>query len=177
MILIIEGADLVGKSTLAERVSAVEGWPIVKIRWALTRDVQAETWGMAAATNKLLLGLRPDVILDRCYFSMWAYGEEPDYMPELIARFDRVSSVLPCRLVVLTASPEELTRRYERSPDAFFSLETILRANERFHTLPELVPASLPWLSIDTSVHNTDAVAGKVFAFLAEDCERRKNRA
>ena len=31
MILIFEGADLVGKSTLADRFAVAYGWPIVKI--------------------------------------------------------------------------------------------------------------------------------------------------
>lgn len=79
MIVIFEGADLVGKSTLAERLSAQYGWPVVKILWALVADVRAETVGMATATVELLRGLRPNVILDRSYFSMWAYGDKTDY--------------------------------------------------------------------------------------------------
>src|SRR3954451_5317647 len=122
MILIIEGADLVGKSTLAEQVTAAYGWPIVKIRWALHGDPTAETRGMARATIELLCATRPDVIFDRGYFSWWAYGEDVSFMPELISDFARVPDA---RLVLLTASAEELRRRYERQPDLYFSLETI----------------------------------------------------
>ncbi len=102
MIVIIEGTDLVGKSTLAERVAKAHDWPIVKIRWALVGDVKSETFGMANATTELLAATTPDVILDRSYFSMWAYGEEVSYLPELIGRFDQVSRVTPARLVLLT---------------------------------------------------------------------------
>jgi hypothetical protein len=42
VILIIEGTDLVGKSTIAEQCAASHGWPIVKIRWSLVGDVEAE---------------------------------------------------------------------------------------------------------------------------------------
>ncbi|MBV9600202.1 MAG: hypothetical protein JOZ87_25550 [Chloroflexi bacterium] len=43
MILIVEGVDLVGKATLAERVNASRGRPIVKIRWVLVGHEHAET--------------------------------------------------------------------------------------------------------------------------------------
>lgn len=106
---------------------------------------------MATATIELLLALDPDVILDRSYFSMWAYSEDTSYMPGLLAEFDRVSAQVDVALIVLTASEKELTRRYDAEPDEYFSLEIVLRANERFRTLPELVPVSLPALELDTS--------------------------
>jgi hypothetical protein len=168
VILIIEGSDLVGKSTLAERISKRHGWPIVKIRWALLGDVESETWGMAKATNELLIGLNPDVILDRCYFSMWGYADDPAFMPALIQRFDRVSSQLPARLVVLTAAEGELRRRWDVQPDAFFSLDIVLRANERFRSLAAHVPTSLPVLELATSLLDKDEVVAEVERFLEE---------
>src|SRR5918911_4219444 len=137
MIVIFEGADLVGKSTLADRLAAKHGWPVVKIRWALVGDERAETVGIATATIELLRALRPNVVLDRCYFSMWAYGLQTAYLPDLIARFGRVSRVADARLILVTASAEELARRYAREPDHYFSLEKIQAANARF---PSLLP-------------------------------------
>ncbi len=90
-ILIIEGADLVGKSTLANRFAVAHGWPIVKIRLALIGDAEAETRGMAAATIEILRVTRPRVIFDRSYFSWWAHGPalgyDVSYMPQLISDF------------------------------------------------------------------------------------------
>lgn len=167
MILIFEGADLVGKSTVAERFAARYGWPIVKIRWSLVGDAEAETRGMAAATIGLLSALRPNVILDRCYFSLWAYGpaigHPVDFMPELIARFQPVDEA---RLVLLTASPEELRRRYERSPDLYFSLDVIRSANARFPSLLPLLPASLSSLHIDTTSLSVEQAVAQVEAFI-----------
>jgi thymidylate kinase len=166
MILIVEGADLVGKSTLAERVAAHYGWPIVKIRWALIGDPAAETRGMARATIKMLCALRPNVIFDRIYFSWWAYGDDVAFMPELIASFARVPDA---RLVLLTASAEELRRRYEREPDLYFSLEVIQAANARFPSLLPVLPPSLSALHIDTTTTSPDTVFERVLAFLAAD--------
>lgn len=163
MILIIEGSDLVGKSTLAEKVAAVYGWPIVKIRWALIGDPNAETRGMARATIELLCATRPNVIFDRIYFTWWAYGQDVSFMPDLIASFKRVPDA---RLVLLTATSEELRRRYECEPDLYFSLEEIQEANARFPSLLPLLPTSLPALHIDTTETPPDAVFAKVRAFM-----------
>ncbi|HNP73960.1 MAG TPA: hypothetical protein PKK15_22780, partial [Kouleothrix sp.] len=105
MIVIVEGADLVGKSTLAAALAQLHGWPIVKIRWALLGDPEIETRAMAASTIAILQATRPSVIFDRIYFSWWAYGPvlgyAVSYMPELIQAFAPVDDA---RLVVLTAS-------------------------------------------------------------------------
>ena len=164
MILIFEGADLVGKSTLAERFSTAYGWPVVKIRWALLGDPAAETRGMARATIELLRALEPNIIFDRIYFSMWAYGRDVSYMPPLIAQFARVPDA---RLVLLTASPDELRRRYERTPDQFFSLDVILEANARFPSLLPLLPPTLPAIHIDTTSTSPDAAYAQVQAFIS----------
>ncbi|SRR6266536_3973551 len=169
MILIIEGADLVGKSTLAGRLAAAYGWPIVKIRWALIGDPSAETRGMARATIELLCATRPDVIFDRIYFSWWAYGQDVSSMPELIASFARVPDA---RLVLLTASADELRRRYEQQPDLYFSLEVIQAANARFPSLLPLLPSTLPALHIDTTTVSPDDVFEQVQEFIWQAPDR-----
>lgn len=52
---------------------------------------------------------------------MWAYGKDVSSMPRLIADFDRVSRAVAARLVLLTASDDELRSRYERQPDLYHS--------------------------------------------------------
>jgi hypothetical protein len=106
------------------------------------------------------------VILDRCYFSMWAYGVRTNYLPELIARFERVSRSTEARLVLLTVSPEELRRRYKCEPDLYFSLETIQTANARFPLLLPLLPSSLPHLHLDTTNTPPDEAFAQVEAFV-----------
>ena len=170
MILIIEGADLVGKSTLACRVSALTRWPIVKVRWALVGDPMSETVGMASTAIELLRATQPNLILDRAYFSWWAYGpvlgHDVSFMRERVAQFARVSDVTDCRLVVLTATHEELKRRYEREPDLYFPLDVIQAANARFPSLLELVPESLPSLHVDTTDTSPERLVSIVSDFL-----------
>jgi thymidylate kinase len=167
MILIVEGADLVGKSTLIDRFRQAHPWPVAKIRWARVGDDKAETIGVATATVELLRIAARDVILDRCYFSRWAYGEERSYLPDLISGFDRVSGVVPSRLVLLTATDDEVRCRYDLSPDHYHSIETIVRANQRYPSLLPLLPASLPSLHIDTTSTNPDECVELVHQFIA----------
>ena len=167
MILIIEGADLVGKCALAERIAAMTGWPIIKIRWDLRGDPEIETRAMAKTTIAILHATRPDAIFDRMYFSWWAYGPglgyDVAYMPELITAFARVNNA---RLVLLTASEEEIRRRFDRQPDLYFSLEVILGANARFPALLPLLPETLLRLHIDTTNTPAEDTFTQVATFL-----------
>jgi hypothetical protein len=167
VILLIEGADLVGKSALAERIEAMTGWPIIKIRWDLHGDPEIETRAMAKTTIEILHATRPDAIFDGIYFSWWAYGPvlgyDVAYMPELITAFARVNNA---RLVLLTASDEEIRRRFDRQPDLYFPLEVILGANARFPALLPLLPDTLPRLHIDTTNTLAEDTFTQVATFL-----------
>ena len=169
MILIIEGADLVGKSNVAHAVSELHHWPIVKIRWSLAGNPEVETRAMATSTVAILKATRPDVIFDRIYFSWWAYGPalgyDVDFMPEIVRMFQPADET---RLVLLTASPEELSRRFNRQPDAYFPLDVIQSANERFPTLLDLLPPDLRRLHIDTSKTAVDTAIHLVEDFIRQ---------
>ncbi len=167
MIVIIEGCDLVGKSTLAKALADSHSWPIVKIRWALRGNPEIETRAMATTTIALLQATRPNVIFDRIYFSWWAYapalGYDASYMPEIIGQFSTIDNA---KLILLTASESEIQRRFEQKPDLYFPLDVILSANTRFPSLLPLLPPKLPYLHIDTSLHTADDVFKQVITFL-----------
>jgi thymidylate kinase len=168
MIVIVEGPDLAGKSTLIERLRGTHPRPVVKVRWTPDGDRRSETIGIANATIAMLRALRPDVILDRCYFTRWAYDDERSYLPALIASFDQVSSTVPARFILLTATEEEIRRRHQREPHHRNTLEAILRANERYPSLLPLLPESLPALHVNTTESPPEEVERRVLAFLNE---------
>lgn len=172
MVLIFEGADLVGKSTLATAVAEARGWPVVKIRWPPPPDLESVTRAVAGTTIELLRATRPDVILDRSYFSWWAYGPplgyDVSFMPEVIGEFSQVS---PARLVLLTTTDQELRRRYARRPDRYFPVDVVRAANARIPSLARLVPQSLPWLHIDTTDVAVEETIEQVQAFVDSDEE------
>lgn len=167
MIVIVEGADLVGKSTLVERLSASTGWGIAKIRWALLGDPEIETRAMAASTIELLRATRANVIFDRAYFSWWAYapalGYDTAYMPALISDIAVLEDV---HLIVLTAEEATLRQRFAQKPDKYFPVDVILAANARFPSLVNLLPPGLPRLHINTTYTSADEVYAQAKAFL-----------
>ena len=167
MVLIVEGADLVGKSTLVERMSGERGWPVVKLRWDLVGDPMVETTAMAKATIAMLEALRPEVIFDRSFLSWWAYGPvlgyDVGYMAKLAARLARVPDL---RVVLLTATAAELTRRFRREPDLWFSVEQIIAANSRVPGIADLLPGSVPCTTIDTTATGPESVFDQVSRFL-----------
>jgi hypothetical protein len=167
LIVILEGADLTGKSTLAASLAAAHGWPLAKIRWDLLGDPEIETRAMAKTTIALLCVAQPDIIFDRIYFSWWAYGQvlgfEVSYMPELIRSFHIVRDAC---LVLLTTPSGELDQRFARQPDLYFPLDVIQAANARFPSLLSLLPPTLPYLHIDTTLKPAEQVALDVEAFL-----------
>ena len=168
MIAIIEDADLVGKSTNAERLSADRGWPIVRIRWDLIGDPMVETTAMAKSTTAMLEALDPDVVFDRSFLSWWAYGpvlgHEVDYMPNLAERLGRLRDV---HVVLLTATESELRARHERTPDAWFTIDQIVAANERVPSIETVLPDAIPRIQIDTTHRSTDEVYANIRAFLS----------
>ena len=123
---------------------------------------------MASTAIEFLRATQPNVILDRTYFSWWAYGPalgyDVSFLRDHIAQFACVSDVTHCGLVVLTATHEELKKRYEREPDLYFPLEVIQAANARFPSLLELVPESLPSLHVDT----TDTPPERLFSIVSD---------
>jgi thymidylate kinase len=56
-VVIFEGADGVGKTTLARQFSVALGYPIVKLRWDLEHE-EAQTVAYAKATLGLLSATR-----------------------------------------------------------------------------------------------------------------------
>ncbi len=169
MIIIIEGADLVGKTTLINGLVGNYPYPVIKLRWELLGDPEIETRSMAKATTAILDAVRPNVILDRSYFSWWAYaqplGYDNSYMPELIGLYKPVADT---RLILLTATAVEIEKRFRKTPDLYFSLDIIQSANNRFPSLLTLLPKELKSLHIDTTATSAIETIQQVESFLDE---------
>lgn len=153
MVLIFEGADRAGKTTLAMHYMRALRLPVVKIRWDRI-DERAETIAFAKVTVGLLAATHAGVILDRSYVSMWAYTHDRDgYVDPLVEALSYVPDV---HLVVLTMGEAELHRRYLKAPDAYFSEEQLRDVDRRFGDLARSFGDSVRVVQLDVSRLSAD---------------------
>jgi len=169
MIIIIEGADLVGKTTLINRLVEDYQYPVIKLRWDLAGDPEIETRAMAKTTVAILDAVRPNIIFDRSYFSWWAYAEplgyDDSYLRELIGQYEPAADT---RLILLTATADEIEKRYRETPDLYFSLDIIQSANSRFPSLLSILPKGMKTLHVDTTSSSAIETVNQVKAFLSK---------
>lgn len=153
VVLIFEGADLAGKTTLAMHYSRALQLPVVKIRWDLI-DERAETIAFAKVTVGLLAATGADVILDRSFVSIWAYTPDRDgYVDPLVEALRYIPDV---HLVILTMGAAELHRRYSRAPDGYFSEERLQTVDRRFDELASSFGDSVEIVHLDVARLSAD---------------------
>jgi thymidylate kinase len=167
MIIILEGADLTGKTTLADHLSAHLNMPIVR-PWIHLAYPKPSVISVARTLHHLFCHIHPDVIYDRFFFSEYVYaqvmGREHEYVSDLIREW---ASVLGMYLVCLTASDETLESRYAaRDGDWYVSLPQIRAIKDAYAELLAILPTTIPTLSLDTSQLSPDAAADEVISWL-----------
>lgn len=133
--LIIEGADLVGKTVLSKalclRLNAL-GWPHVYQH--LSR--LPTTWAADAVQNYSRL-CSPYVVRDRFHVSEPVYaqarGELPMLTPETYRQVDRLVHCTSGYVIVITASPSLIEQRYrEHAAREMYDLDKVLAVNDAY---------------------------------------------
>lgn len=173
VVLIFEGADLAGKTTLAMHYSRALHLPVVKIRWDLI-DERAETIAFAKVTVGLLAATQAGVILDRSFVSMWAYTPSRDgHMDSLVEALSYIPDV---HVVVLTMGAAELHRRYRRAPDRYFSEERLQAVDRRFVELARSFGDSVDIVHLDVSRLSADECRETIDRHLGLDSGQLRDR-
>lgn len=167
MIIILEGADLTGKSTLAHRLSILLQFPVVR-PWIYLAQPKPSVISVAKTLRQLFRHIHPDIIYDRFFFSEYVYaqvlGRDREYVADLIREWESIPDVF---LVYLTASDEAIQSRYEeRGGDWYVSLEQIFAIRDAYPTLLKVMPSTIPTLMLDTSSVSSDDIADKVVSWL-----------
>lgn len=129
----------------------------MKIRWDL-KDAEVETVAFAKVTLGMSAALKPDIIFDRSFLSIWAYRPEVRFMSPLIAALGQSKDVRVC---ILTVGEAGLRDRYREKPDQFFTQAEVVAADARFRELAEILSPRVATLSVDTGGQS-----------LAECCKR-----
>ncbi len=169
MIIILEGADLTGKTTLATRLASLLQFPVVR-PWVHLAHPKPSVISVAKTLHHLFHCVQPDIIYDRFFFSEYVYalvfGREREYVAGLIQEWNNIPGVF---LVYLTASDEAIRLRHEeRSGDWYVSLAQILAARDAYEELIEILPANISVLTLNTSSLPPDAAAQMVVHWLKD---------
>lgn len=123
MILILEGCDCAGKSTLAEELARITGYEIVK--GSSFEISQLGTDGMFEHMMGLLD--RDNIIIDRFYMSNYVYGNKYSYPTMSDEQFSELAVKADFRAlnVYVTASPHEIKRRMLSRGDEMIKIDEI----------------------------------------------------
>lgn len=155
MIIILEGADLVGKTTITKCLS--ENLHIPRTgTWIDLIQPKPAVISVAKATKMILDVLCPDIIFDRSFMSEWVYGRllgrEYEYIDELILEWGQIDNVF---LAVLYASENVLRSRYNVRGDKYLGIEEILQANEIYKEFYDYVHQHIASCFFDVSSMNS----------------------
>lgn len=155
-IIIVEGSDLVGKTTFAENLSKKTGYEIIK-----GSSFELSELGADAMFQYMMNLLDEDnIIVDRFFYSNLIYASIYDY-PKLsysqLMRLHQKMNRVKATLIYLHANDEVLDERYNmRGDDDIKSIEEIIRISMVYRqtmTRNDMQPRIM--FSMDTS--NTDS--------------------
>lgn len=159
MILILEGADLTGKTSVAHKLSELTGMPQTGI-WIDLNTPKPAVISVAKTLIHLLTAVKPNVIFDRSFISEYVYGSilgrETSYILPLIEEWKSISD---CCLIILTASDKILEERYYLRGDDYVCLADIIKINNGYLRLGEMISQYIDTHIIDTSHLSIDQIA------------------
>lgn len=125
MVIILEGCDKCGKSTLAKVLSEKTGYPIVHFGAPKDRKECDEMFDM----YRDYLGTHDDVILDRSWYSDLVYGPifrgRPSMNNAQVAMLERIVSRKGCVLYHCYDSAENIMKRVGEQGDEYTTAETV----------------------------------------------------
>jgi broad-specificity NMP kinase len=166
MVVILEGADLVGKTTLAKALSLRLSIPQTSI-WIDLNCPQPAVISVSKTLRMVIQALQPDIIFDRSFLSEWVYsklkGRDDTYINDLIAEWGKVNNLL---LIILYANDDVLKKRFEVRGDSHFSINDILQANILYQGLYNKVNNQITSVLIDVSESTVEQIVDSTVNFI-----------
>lgn len=158
MIIILEGPDGGGKTTLANTLSKHSGWPIKHFSYPKTQE---EVDNMFSMYLDMLNSLEPteNVILDRCWYSDMCYGPvmrgAATITTAKMLELEEAALKHGCMVVLCIDEPTVLWQRVSKRGDDYITdeekfYEICNYYIEVFFNRPHVVPVSQYWF-VDTA--------------------------
>ena len=166
MVIILEGADLVGKTTLAKKLGLELGIPQTGI-WIDLNYPQPSMVSVSKTLKMVIQALQPNIIFDRSFLSEWVHSKiinrEHDYINELIAEWGKIDDLF---LVITYANDNVLKGRFDVRGDERFSINHILKANVLYQELYSFVNNHITSILLDVSESTVEQTVGHIVKFI-----------
>lgn len=150
MIIIVEGADLVGKTTVVQVLSQMMGIPSTSI-WVDLTNPKPAVISVARTLKLVLQACNLNIIFDRSFLSECIYGlelgRETEYISELIKEWSDIADLY---LVILTAPDDVIRKRYEARGDYYVDIDNILSINSLYKGMDKIVQPHLRCFFIES---------------------------
>jgi hypothetical protein len=149
VIFVIEGHDLCGKTTVARRIGAEFGIPVVK-PWADLSAAQTSLASVSRTLQSVVTAVGGNFVFDRFITSEYIYGpvcgRDTSYLDELLNEWVEIDTL--CVLHSALSEPE-LIVRFSARGDHMFELGTVLDVRRRYERLPLILPSWLDYVFVD----------------------------
>lgn len=159
IILILEGADLVGKTSIAQEVSKITDIPQTSI-WIDLKTPKPAVISVSKTLRLIAQASKLNIIFDRSFMSEYIYGtvlgRDTSYIPELIKEWGNIED---CYLIVISASNEVLKQRYSKRGDAYVSIDKIIEINQQYKKLKEYTIPFIPTYEFDSSCISIESLS------------------
>lgn len=162
MIIILEGADLVGKTSIAKKLHQITGFPQTSI-WIDLNKPKPAVISVSKTIRLIIDALKPDIIFDRSFMSEYVYGNvlgrDISYIPELVHDWKHIKN---CFLFIITANEDTLRKRYQQRGDSYVDINNIIEINEQYKKLHFLTEEFIPTFYVDSSDKNVETLAKEI---------------
>lgn len=145
MIIIIEGPDGAGKSTLAKKLSKQTGYPIKRFSYPRTSEEQLKMHD----TYREIITTENNFIMDRCWYSEMVYGpikrDQSWITVEQMYTYEKILATQGAMIIHCTDSTYTLwgraTERGEEYVTTYEQLNNIKNGYEALlHGMPHIIP-------------------------------------
>lgn len=170
MIVMLEGVDGVGKSTIREILR--DFLNVNSVRGSSFESAKQDGWDLFRWYTQLITHPdNKDVIMDRSFYSNMVYAslfEGYTLLPlEQIRILEQIVKTLHKDILVvyLNAAPETIKERLSSKSDKYIKEADIDALMERYDKVM-FYQCQLPWHYLDTNVNSPQVVAQKICKFI-----------
>lgn len=154
-VILIDGVDGVGKTTVCQLLSEKTGYPIIKMP-NMPRYFNTNPEEMSRLFNEVIVQFPYDMILDRGYPTSLVYSKVYNRNPENLEYLPSIVSKLKADVYILTAGSNDILNRKHR--DELIDNEKRLEIDKQYVVTGRM----MGWNIIDTSNLEAEDVCKKI---------------